>query len=438
MINHKSKIINLKSPIFSIQFFQIVRFGSLFITSIILPRLSSDNLLINDYETLLLTAGSVTFFWVTGILKTFVPFYYSSNEVEKKQLCWNTFITFSGAAMLSALTALFLLSSNSLIHHTGLKNIFLFYLFFNSVSSLTEYLFFVQNKYSSLYIYCILVYLLYVLSIAVPLYYFKDLYYSFLCLAVLSLLKFIFLLIVISNSQKPTWNFYVLKSQLILTLPVVVATLIAGSAEYFDSFLVKFFFSPREFTYFRYGAKELPVILLLANSISMALSGDIAQAFKKNEMYSALHKLKTITLKLSHFAFPFSILLIVFSKQLYPLVYTSSFAESSGIFNIFLLLVISRVLFPQTILLGLGKTTIFIWISTLELIIHVFLTLLFFHWFGTKGAAMASVISFLLEKIFLVIYCSRKLKIHYSAYIPIKWWTFYSFMILIFYFIFSL
>jgi len=217
-------------------------------------------------------------------------------------------------------------------------------------------------------------------------------------------------------------------------LPFLFSILLAGSMDYINSFIVEYYFSPIDFAVFRYGAKELPIFLILANSLSNIYSGEIANFNKNGQLQEGLAKLKTSSTKLMRWLFPSTILLILVSKYFFELAYNQDLVQGYKIFNIYLLLIISRMLFPQTVIMGLMKNRIFYLVSTNYLIINCILSFWLIGFMGIEGIAYATVISFMVEKILLVIYCKME-GVQLSKYTSVTEYVFYSLLTLAVFFL---
>ena len=191
-------------------------------------------------------------------------------------------------------------------------------------------------------------------------------------------------------------------------LPFMFSIFLAGSMDYINSYIVEYYFDPVQFTIFRYGSKELPIFLIFANSLSNIYSGEIANFNKAGMLEDGLAKLKASSTLLMRWLFPISILLILFSKHFFALAYNQDLLGGYKIFNIYLLLIVSRLLFPQTVIMGLMKNRIFYLVSTNYLILNIILSFWFIGIWGIEGIAYATVISFMVEKILLVIYCKME------------------------------
>jgi Na+-driven multidrug efflux pump len=115
------------------------------------------------------------------------------------------------------------------------------------------------------------------------------------------------------------------------------------------------------------------------------------------------------------------------------LAYNKDLVEGYQVFNIYLLLIISRMIFPQTVIMGLMKNRVFYLISTNYLIINLILS----FWFvqlglGLRGIAYATVISYIIEKIMLVIYCKTQ-GVDVKKYTPIGELILYSIITIVAY-----
>jgi O-antigen/teichoic acid export membrane protein len=207
------------------------------------------------------------------------------------------------------------------------------------------------------------------------------------------------------------------KSQLTIALPLVFGLLISGSADYIDGFLISMKYNSGDFAIFRYGAKEFPLVLLLANALSTSMIPKVSQAIRGN---SSFDMLKTESSKLMNLLFPISIALLLTSSWIYPIVFRSEFAASVPIFNIYILLIVSRLIFPQTIVMAFQENGVIFRIALIEISINVICSYFLMQQFGMEGVAWGTVIAFMSEKLLLSLYLFRYKGICPNAYIPIK------------------
>ena len=435
-MNFKKHITNISS----LQFFQLFRFSILLLISIVFTKTSLGTGEIGVYETFLLIAGASSFFWISGIIQSLLPLYSNSNSFgnsleNKSPVLFNAFLILLFFSVLAG--GFVYLSQSYIAHFLRLSNpdlpylkILIAYIVLSGPNNLIEYIYLLHNKSGSIIRYGIITFVLQFLAVTIPIVLGYDLAYGLYGLVFVNLIRFIWLMYLIKEFSSFKLSITYINEHFKGGLPLIVSLLLSGSAQYIDGLLVSHKFNEATFAIFRYGARELPFVILLANAFSNAM---IPEFSRNNSLEKSLETLKRKSLKLMHFLYPVSIVLLLISKWLYPWVFNKTFTDSALIFNIYLLLIVSRLVFPQTILIGLKKSKIILWASSIELIINISLSIILINYFGIVGVAWATIIAYSIEKILLGLWVGNKLKINPSKYIPIKWFVFYSFIISIIY-----
>jgi O-antigen/teichoic acid export membrane protein len=176
---------------------------------------------------------------------------------------------------------------------------------------------------------------------------------------------------------------------------------------------------------YRYGAKEFPLVLLLANAFSNGMVPKVSQ----QGVQDAVKIIKKESLRLMHFFFPISIGFMLVSEWLYPRLFNQDFIDSAAVFNVYLLLVVSRLVFPQTLLIGLKKTKTIMLVAGLELAVNFGLSILLVQQYGLVGIAFATVIASVLDKLILMFWLRSSEGITPKSYWPWKWHLGYSIII---------
>ncbi|MGB0368099.1 MAG: polysaccharide biosynthesis C-terminal domain-containing protein, partial [Flavobacteriales bacterium] len=143
----------------------------------------------------------------------------------------------------------------------------------------------------------------------------------------------------------------------------------------------------------------------------------------------SVKSIKAESLKLMHLFFPISIGFMLVSDWIYPRLFNADFAESAAVFNVYLLLVVSRLVFPQTLLIGLKKTKTIMSVAGLELAVNFGLSILFVQQFGLVGIAFATVIASILDKLVLMLLLKSSEGVSPQSYWPWKWHLGYSVII---------
>jgi len=415
----------LDNKVFSLQIVQLVRTAVVFGVSIFLAQFYKDTKIISQYETLLLVGTGLTFFWVSGLMTTFLPYYYNKSEEDRKSVIYNTFISLSALSILSffaviALGAMFFDTINvSLFIAYGL------FILFNSPSFLIEYIYLVNQKNKSIILYAIIVFSIQLLVFCVPLFFGASLLVAVYCIAVLALFKFIFLVFLVRKYGKASFDFALVKAYLSKSTPIIITLLIGGSTEYVNGFIVKSYASDHEFALFRYGAREFPLSRILANTLSVVLSGTVANAIANGKLKDSLAQLKNSSKRLMHILFPLTLVLMLSSQYIYRFAFTETFEDSYKIFNIYLLLVVSRMVFPQTVLLGMQKNRQVMYASAIEFSVNFGLGLLLISRFGIFAVPFATLSAFYVYELILIFFVKKE-GVKLKSYLPIKTWLIYS------------
>lgn len=396
----------------SLQIFQFLRFGTFFLISILLAKVAMlyqheyGLRLISQYENLMLATSSLTFFWVAGITNTLIPYFNNGDEAVKRKVLFNTFIlllVFSVVAgIIVAIMGFFHDRDKTLFQMFGLVVIL------NTPTYIADYIFYLKGKFKSLIIWGIVTFGAHILLLCIPLYFKQSLTLGINLLLVLSLVKFNYTIILLMKYSSISINKELIMDFMRKVLPIMFSVLLAGSMDYINSYIVEFKFTDEEFAMFRYGAKELPIFLILANSLSSVYSGEIAKYNQEGRLDVGLKRLRKSSQKLMRWLFPSTIALMFLSPYLFKYAYNEELMAGYKIFNIYLLLIVSRMIYPQTVIMGIMKNKIFYLISSNYLVINCLLSFWFIYLIGLEGIAYATVIAYLIEKIMLAIYCKMQ------------------------------
>jgi O-antigen/teichoic acid export membrane protein len=219
-----------------------------------------------------------------------------------------------------------------------------------------------------------------------------------------------------------------IKEHLYLGIPLIITTLISGSGQYIDGVIISAVYrDPAKFALFRYGAKEFPLVLMLANGLNAAMLSEFST---REKMRESIEVLRVKSTKLMHLLFPATMLMMLLARWIYPIMFRQEFEKSSGIFLVYALLIIPRLVFPQTIVIGRKKTHITMLAAIIEIVVNVALSLLMLKWgYKMVGVAISTFVAYVVSNLFLILYVWVKMKIKPAEYIPLKVFALYSFLI---------
>ena len=406
----------------SLQIFQLIRYAAFVVIGIGFAKLYLSQTEIGQFETFILISGMVSFFWVSGVINAMLSVYPNKSAETQKAILTSTFLSLTIFSLLAA-AFLYFFSANlfTFLHKAGdhhIANLSIIYLLLTGPSFITEYILFLNEKNKAVILYGSVTALLSVALALIPVALHYPVEYAIWGLIIVAGIKLIVAMAVLQKyaTLKPGFSLLIktMAENLKLSAPLIASVFVSGSAEYIDGLIVKTQFDDPSLALYRYGAKELPVLLIIANTFSTSMIPAIAA-----NLQTGLKELKEKSAKMMHIFFPLTIILMPLSPFLYKYVFNSGFLYSSLIFDIYLLLAIPRLLFPQTILMGMQKTSFLLLSSVLEIIINLSLSIYLAQQIGLPGIAIGTFVAYTFDKLFLISVNRFSSGIAVSKYVPL-------------------
>jgi O-antigen/teichoic acid export membrane protein len=423
------------SSLSGLQLFQLLRYGALLLLGIGFAQLGMPPEVIATFETFMLFSGLLSFFWVSGLINTLMSLHHKAGEEDQSILLFQFFIALSGfglvAALLFGALGSFLPSLMQVVRigsFSVAQSAWLIggYVALTAPIFLTEYVLYIQKLNKALVVYAIFSSSLTLILVALAAYssgadgnLFSSLFIK--ALFAIAALKYVILSGILGKYAQFRLELKTLVRILGLAIPVILSILLSGSSEYIDGIIIKWKLTDFDFSIYRFGAKELPILLIMANTFSVAMVSVIA-----SNVQEGITEIRHRSTRLMHVFFPLTILLMLVSLPLYKLVFTDVFADSAFIFNIYLLLIIPRLLFPQTILTGMLQTKYLFYSSTIEITVNVVLSLVLLHFIGLPGIALGTFMAACIDKCFLMYIAANKFAISPDTYVNFNWYTIYA------------
>jgi hypothetical protein len=394
---------------------------------------------IGQWEMFMFISGLLTFYWVTGIIQSLLPLYHRNktfrkigdNGTSKSPEIFNAFLLLCFFSVLFFLLGHTIKNNFSVFHYSGnvpYLNLLLLYILLNSPVQIIEYIYLLNNRAYRIFQYGVYTFSAQLILIILPLILGKDLIWSIYGLLFVTVGRWVWLIILLRRYTEIRVSYEFMKEHLYLGLPLILTTLISGSAQYTDGVIVSAYFrDPEKFALFRYGAKEFPLVLMLANGLSNAMLPEFST---RERMVESLAKIRAKSKRLIHFLFPSAILMMIFARWIYPRMFNADFYRSADVFLIYSLLIIPRLVFPQTIIVGRKKTHVTLYAAIIELAINIPLSLLMLKLdYGLPGVALSTLVVYIISKAFLIGYLWYKMNIKPSEYIPVRLYAFYCVLI---------
>ncbi len=415
------------TQISGLQIFQLIRFATLFLIGIVFAKSGIETAVIGQYETFLFLAGAVSFFWLNGLIQGFLPLTEKTTGRDKSPVFFNVFLLLTGFAMLTALSLalfeIFITRHFAKSSEIPFFQYLIVYLLFTSPASLVEYIYLVRKAGREMLVYGFASFALMFVLVVLPALSGFSMEYCIVGLVASSVFRFGWLMVLLFRYSRFVIDLPFISLHLKCAYPLIFSMLLSGSGQYIDGFIITGYFDDATFAVFRYGAREFPLVLLLANAFSSSMLPEFANS---TGLKPGLEKIRHNSVKMAGWLFPLSGAMMLVSHWAFPVVFNVNFEGSATIFNIYLLLIVSRLLFPQTILIGMRKTREIMWTSFFEIILNVALSLWFVQLWGLPGVAYGTVAAYLLEKLILMVFVKKNFHISPGEYLDIRQHLVYS------------
>lgn len=201
--------------------------------------------------------------------------------------------------------------------------------------------------------------------------------------------------------------------------PLAVYALIGMSPHYVDGWLVDHRYSSSAvFAIFRYGARELPLVIPLLISLSQAIVPIL-----QDDQQKGLDEARRMSALYGRYLLPLLFLLLIVSKPIFDWMYGEAFASSVVLFDMMLMTIFFKLIFSQSILLSKGAHRVINTIAILEMLVNIVASLVLVRIWGLAGIVGGTLIAYAFEKIAQVWYVKRKYHILPSQYLDVFRYT---------------
>ncbi|MEL7221778.1 MAG: hypothetical protein AAGJ93_10695, partial [Bacteroidota bacterium] len=392
----------------ALQLFQLMRQGSLILIAIALAKSYLSPTAVGGYEMLTYVAYLLSFFWVSGAMQALLSYYPSRSSEEQAQLVSHSFTLFSllGLGVAFAVGCFPTAILSVLVQQNDLPylQLFLVFLATNIPASLQEHFYLLRGQAIHIFVYGMLTSGTQLLALALPPLLGWDFKISFQLLALLGIIKWVWLLIDVLRHGRLVWAPQLLRGWWLLAWPLMLYALLGAFNLSIGPWMVGYFFEgdAAQFAVYRYGARELPLLSALTGAVSSALIPAIAVSF-----VSGMADLRKESAWLFHLLFPISIVLLLTAPWWFVWVFEEEYAAAIPLFQTFLLLTPAHLVFARTVLVAKQDIRFIPALSLLGIGLHIVACLLLAPVWGMLGIAMGSVLAFSTEKLLLIIFLKQ-------------------------------
>lgn len=188
------------------------------------------------------------------------------------------------------------------------------------------------------------------------------------------------------------WHFTLLRKQLKYAIPLGLATIVAILNKQIDKFIISSVFSLTQFATYMNGAFEIPLIGIITGSITAVLIPEFVRLWTQKDSRGIIQIWHSSLRRVALIFYPLTGFLMVYAPEFITLLFSQKYAQSSGIFRIYLLSLLTRITNFGAILLSIGLSAYILRYAAASLLLNILLNLLFIKIIGFPGPAVASVI----------------------------------------------
>jgi O-antigen/teichoic acid export membrane protein len=415
----------------AMQAYQLMRAGAGIFLGIALAKSALSTGEIGIWETLLFIGTLVIFTGVNGFLQGISTVYTPLTEKERFRLVFQVFALFFVIG--SGIFLLFTIFSGWVVPVlTGLPELpglywYALFLWLNVAVMPVEILYMLQQRPWAILWWGIASFGGQWAAVALPVLMGWGLQTGIYCLCAWAALRFVWAMRLLLYNGIPTLPDAHGRAYWRISAPLALQSFTGNLILLFDGWWVgQFFANPAVFALYRYGSREFPWASALSTALGTAAVPDIAQDTERG-----LALLRQRSTRLLHVVMPVSIAMVVATPWLFPLVFNKALAPAGVLFQIYLLITLSRVLLPNTVLIGLGQTRAIFYVSLCEFALKVATGVLFTQWWGLEGLAWSAVVSYWFEKIALAVFLWQKKGIAPQRWLPLRWYALYAALLLV-------
>ena len=413
----------------ALQYHQLWRFACAILIGVLMVKAGWPKEKVAIYELLFFAAHLLSFAWSTGVNNALLAYYPTLDEGRKKILLFNAGLLLIIISVIVA--SVFWVFNEPILHlltdHQELPYTewITLYLICSPATVLIQAIYLLRSEPNKITHYTHAIFILQLGFIITAIFGFGTVEALVVCIAIWSLIKLMWLLIILIRHSQFQFDSVLFKAFGWFAIPLILQFVLSNGMEYVDGIIVNQYFSAADFPVFRYGSRELPITVILVVSLSSAM---IPLAVK--HLDSTLQEIKLGTRKLMHVLFPLSIVLILTSPFIYTYVYSQDYIASAQLFNIYLLILTTRILLPQVVMYARQRNGALLVMTFIELIINVSLSIWWAQSYGLTGIAYATVVANICHTMMMIVYNKVSLRVSPISYIPFKTYSIYVFLII--------
>lgn len=229
------------------------------------------------------------------------------------------------------------------------------------------------------------------------------------------------------NSAKPTnrigkyIDYSLIKEIAIFCIPLGISTITASLCAQIDKLFVGRLFSPDDLAIYTNMCTELPLAAISGAFIAV-ISPYVVKYINRGRSRDAIELWKEVVEIVAIILLPIIAMLFVFSKQTIFILYSEKYIIGYKLFQIFILVEISRITYFGLILRSYGKSSLILLSSATTLFLNVIFNFISFYVLkaGMIGFAISTIVSTYIIQFLQLVLSSKVAKVRFANIFPWK------------------
>ena len=244
-----------------------------------------------------------------------------------------------------------------------------------------------------------------------------------LVMAIGPLLRLLFILWLVRHYLNTVASFSKIADELPLSLKygagILLTTFVGVAISDVDKWVVSLYFESNAiYAIYAIGARRIPFISALTTSVSSSLVYQYTRELENNRFEEMLQAAKRITNRLALVIVPLVLILALYAEELIVLVFESNYVDSTPIFRVYLISILSTLVFPHTVILGKGLSHIQAKFGMVELLSNLAISVFLVQYVGLLGPAIATVTGNFIYMALNLRYCRTHFKVPVHRFLP--------------------
>lgn len=209
-----------------------------------------------------------------------------------------------------------------------------------------------------------------------------------------------------------------LSNQVRYSWPLGLSVLCWYSGKELDKYVISHYMTPDELAIYSRGAIEIPLVHLLASTISQIKQPDWVAQWDNGHFSTLLTGWHNTIIKAALIMFPSFVFLELVGSHFISLLYSDKYSQSSGIFTLYLLLLPLQITSYTAIVESTGKNKIVLIGYVVQISVSVLISGFTIKYLGWYGPALVSVVGIYAWTLYVLLVIAKIFKVDFCEVFP--------------------